>query len=152
MGHTIENCPRDPNLKTKEDNDEDYVRLSKLKDYRTLFGDTMVTTTHFLKKCIKVPKLVLQTNAIPTGLPPEKYYDSSRRQKIEPFKRGSMIFDDYNYDLYNKYILVDPHRGEPGEEAVDLGDFVPLQVNRTRKGDPIKQVNDDNQSLPLTEH
>ena len=28
-----------------------------LKDYRKLFVDTMITTTHFLKKCVKVPKI-----------------------------------------------------------------------------------------------
>ena len=31
-------------------------RVQKLKDYRVLFSDTSVTTTHFLKKCIKVRK------------------------------------------------------------------------------------------------
>lgn len=24
-----------------------------------------------------------------------------------PFKRGVMRFDDYNYNMYNKYILID---------------------------------------------
>ena len=31
-------------------------RVQKLKDYRVLFSDTAVSTTHFLKKCIKVRK------------------------------------------------------------------------------------------------
>ena len=39
-----------------------------------------------------------------------------------------MNFDDYNYDLYNKYILIDPERDETEEDKVDLGDFVPMQV------------------------
>ena len=29
----------------------------QIKDYRKLFSDTAVTTTHFLKKCIRVPKI-----------------------------------------------------------------------------------------------
>ena len=35
-------------------------RLTKLKDVRKFFSDTVVTTTHFLKKCIKVPKVSLK--------------------------------------------------------------------------------------------
>ena len=152
MGHSIDDCPRDPNLKTRDvDCDEEYCRVSKLKDYRTLFGDTVVTTTHFLKKCVKVPKLFPQSVAQPQGLSPEKYDEMSYRQRIEPFKRGSMTFDDYNYDLYNKYILIDPNRGEDDQEEVDLGDFVPQVVMKTKKGVPMKNMNDDSQSLPLTE-
>jgi len=56
MGHTIDECPRDPNIKTKGDPVVDMERVQKLKDYRVLFSDTAVTTTHFLKKCIKVKK------------------------------------------------------------------------------------------------
>ena len=39
--------------------------------------------------------------------------------------RGSMAFDDYNYDVFNKYILIDPERDEQDENKVDLGGFVP---------------------------
>ena len=46
-----------------------------------------------------------------------------RRHKREAFKRGAMMFDDYNYDLYNKYILIDPDRHEGDTDKVDLGDF-----------------------------
>ena len=37
-----------------------------------------------------------------------EYNKMMERQKIEAFKRGVMMFEDYNYDMYNKYILVDP--------------------------------------------
>ena len=57
LGHTIENCYRDPNLKTKERAELEAIRIARLKDYRKLFADTAVTTTHFLKKLSKVPKL-----------------------------------------------------------------------------------------------
>ena len=55
MGHLIENCPRDPNIRSKVDTEDDFVRIQKIKDYRKLNADTVVTTTHFLKKCIVVP-------------------------------------------------------------------------------------------------
>ena len=61
IGHMIDDCPRDPNLKTKCEHEEDYQRLFKLKDYRKLFADTVITTTHLLKKCISVPKVILQS-------------------------------------------------------------------------------------------
>ena len=52
----------------------------------------MVTTTHFLKKCILVPSRQNEQE--------EKYYLDN------PFKRGSMKFDDFNYEVYNPYILI----------------------------------------------
>jgi hypothetical protein len=69
----IDDCPRDPNYKTKGGIDDETDRLLKLKDYRKLFAETAVMTTHMLKKCIKVPKVVEQTNYEPSGLPPSEY-------------------------------------------------------------------------------
>ena len=57
----MDECPRDPNIKTNEDMDQGLKRITKLKDGRKFFSDTVVTTTHFLKKCIKVPKVTLKT-------------------------------------------------------------------------------------------
>ena len=68
----------------------------------------MVTTTHFLKNCIKVPKVLLLSPTEPQGVSAIEYNKILERQKIEAFKRGVMMFEDYNYDMYNKYILVDP--------------------------------------------
>ena len=46
IGHSIENCPRDPNIKTlKTDIELDYQRIQKIKDYRKLHADTVVMTT-----------------------------------------------------------------------------------------------------------
>ena len=44
----------------------------RLKDFRKLFADTAVTTTHFLKKLNKVPKLKAQTTYDPEGLTHEE--------------------------------------------------------------------------------
>ena len=92
LGHSMEQCPRDPNLRSQVDLKEDYARIQKIKDYRKLNADTVVTTTHFLKKCVLVPARM-----------------SDEEQGIiqhNPFKRGAMQFDDFNYDLHNPYILV----------------------------------------------
>ena len=55
LGHTIDQCPRDPNIRTRIDTEDEYERVVRIKDYRKLNADTVVTTTHFLKKCIIVP-------------------------------------------------------------------------------------------------
>lgn len=61
----------------------------------------MVTTTHFLKKCILVPSRQNEQE--------EKYYLEN------PFKRGSMKFDDFNYEVFNPYILIQEQKKE-GED------------------------------------
>jgi len=68
MGHKIDECPRDPNLKTRCDENVDFERIQKIKDFRKLFSDTAVTTTHFLKKCAKVRKVYGPDNELPRGL------------------------------------------------------------------------------------
>jgi hypothetical protein len=62
-----------------------------------------------------------------------------------------MAFDDYNYDLFNKYILVDPNRDETAPDRVDLGGFVPqaVSIKQSKKGS--ERVADEDQALPLTE-
>lgn len=56
IGHSIDQCERDPNIKTKEDIETEFERVTQLKDFRKLFPDTQIATTIFLKKCIKVKK------------------------------------------------------------------------------------------------
>ena len=112
LGHTIENCPRDPNIKTNEIPDLENQRIQTMKDYKKLFADTAVTTTHLLKKLSKVPKLKRLSDVEPDGLPSDQFFKKQNHQHADAFQRGSMIFDDYNYDSYNKYILIDPERDE----------------------------------------
>lgn len=57
LGHTIDICPRDPNIRTNEDPYDELERTQKIEDFRKLFADTAVTTTHLLKKCVRVPRL-----------------------------------------------------------------------------------------------
>ena len=56
IGHIAIDCPRDPNFKTFELIDEEMIRIGKITENKKLFPETAVTTTHFLKKCIKIPK------------------------------------------------------------------------------------------------
>jgi hypothetical protein len=68
LGHIIDDCPRDPNLRTREDPYEELERTQKIEDFRKLFADTAVTTTHFLKKCVRVPRLYEESANSPDGL------------------------------------------------------------------------------------
>lgn len=58
-----------------------------------------------------------------------------------------MGFDDFNYDLYNKYILIDPERDENDPSSIDLGGFIPQPATKNKNG----AVEEDDRSLPLTE-
>jgi hypothetical protein len=37
-----------------------------------------------------------------------QFGDADRRSQSLPFKRGIMNFDDFNYNAYNKHVLVKP--------------------------------------------
>ena len=54
-GHTIDKCIRDPKYKTNIDFTREQERLSKIKDYRKLHADTLINTTHFIKKTVMIP-------------------------------------------------------------------------------------------------
>ena len=56
VGHRIEECPRDPNIKTNKEPEDEIERITRIKDFRKLFSDTSVLTTHFLKRLVKIPK------------------------------------------------------------------------------------------------
>ena len=73
----------------------------------------MVLTTTMLKKCVRVPKLYLDGSSLQS----EKDLAAiTERRKNEAFKRGAMMFEDYNYGLYNKYIMIDPYHIESDDE------------------------------------
>ena len=44
-----------------------------------------------------------------------------------------MHFDDYNYTLYNKFLLVDPDRDEDDPNVLDLGEFKPQLIEEATK-------------------
>ena len=55
IGHTVQDCLRDPNLKTGVKADVEFERIQKMKDFRKLFADSIVQTTHLLKKQVMIP-------------------------------------------------------------------------------------------------
>jgi len=57
-----------------------------------------------------------QTDQVPTttpGAPPytPSYETQVNTIKYAPFKRGIMRFEDYNYNMYNQFILIDSVKG-----------------------------------------
>lgn len=67
--------------------EQEFQRILKQKDFRKLYADTVVQTTHMLKKSVMIPlkhdddgKAIEQANI------------------NHPFMRGVMEFDDYNYN------------------------------------------------------
>jgi hypothetical protein len=64
------------------------LRLLALQDYRKLYADTVVQTTHMLKRSVMIP---LKTDE-------EGKVSEDVKNVNNPFMRGVMEFDDYNYD------------------------------------------------------
>ena len=84
-----------------------------MKDFRKLYADSVVQTTHLLKKSVMVPI---------------RYDDDDQLEEMghayNPFMRGVMEFDDYNYAIHNPYVLVeDPKYAEEAKlvKKEDLG-------------------------------
>lgn len=58
----------------------------------------MITTTTFLKNCIKVPKKELKSETFPDGITLQEFIREMEKYKKIAFKRGSMLFEDFNYE------------------------------------------------------
>jgi len=107
VGHHITECSRDPNIRTSVNYSLDFDRIARIKDFRKLYADTVVQTTHFIKKSIQVPI---------------EYDEEGEVGEVEnvqtPFMRGIMNFDDYNYKVFNPYILVEEPNAERKREEM----------------------------------
>ena len=102
IGHSVEECTRDPNMKTNAKAEEEFERIQKMKDYRKLFADSIVQTTSMLKRSVMIPIVVDSEEQI-----------QEVTHAYNPFMRGVMEFDDYNYTIHNPYVLVeDPKYAE----------------------------------------
>ena len=58
----------DPNIRSGSDAMLEASRILSMKDGKRLYTDTQVTTTTFLKNCIKVPKRLIKSEANPYGI------------------------------------------------------------------------------------
>ena len=94
VGHRIENCTRDPNFKTNQQVSVDAQRIQKISTFKKLHADTLVSTTHFMKRSIMVP------------IANEATTQEEVTNKNHPFMRGIMNFDDYNYTHFNEFVLL----------------------------------------------
>lgn len=136
IGHSIGECTRDPNLKTGHKPDEEFDRIQKMKDFRKLFANSVAQTTHLLKKAVMIPI---------------KYDEEGRAEEnvnaYNPFMRGVMEFDDFNYTVHNPYILVeDPKLVEEDAEVKDKPpyglDQQPRKTHTAKQMDPIVSISE----------
>ena len=101
-------CTRDPNIKRTGKADAEFERIQKMKDFRKLFADSVIQTTHLFKKLVCIPI---------------KYDEESQLEEVKdaytPFMRGVMEFDDYNYAIHNPYVLVEDPKYAIVEEKQD---------------------------------
>ena len=81
-----------------------------------------------LKKCIRVPKVYIKGSIFDTaglGVTQSQFEKIQEQYQSHAFQRGAMMFEDFNYGLYNKYIFIDPNREEGGEHTPLPGGFEP---------------------------
>ena len=76
----------------------DEMRIANSAMQKKNFAQTIVQTTHFLKKCVIQPMKEIAEA--------EDRESPIIRVTSHPFKRGVMDFEDYNYAQFNPYILV----------------------------------------------
>lgn len=55
LGHRLDSCPHDPNIRTGLDCSEDEIRLLNASNFRKMHVDSIVSTTHLLKKAVMIP-------------------------------------------------------------------------------------------------
>jgi len=63
-----------------------------MSNQKKLNGESYVGMTHLLKKAVMVPN--------------EEKQFRSKRANSQPFTRGIMKFDDFNYKAFNEHVLV----------------------------------------------
>ena len=89
-----------------------------MREFRKLYADTVIQTTHFLKKSIMIP---IKTD--------DEGHSSDHQNHYHPFMRGVMEFDDYNYKLYNPYVLLKEPDDENEKKRMARVDNMTKQMN-----------------------
>ena len=82
---------------TQRDINDEQDSINKIKIFRPMHADASIKTAHFIKKAVMLPL--------------ESEGDGPNTLKVSnpqnPFMRGIMAFDDYNYCQFNEHILVE---------------------------------------------
>ena len=78
----MEDCPQDPNLRTGLDAIKEIERVEKIRDEKNLNSHCVEMMKSFMKKLV-----------------------SNSKSLINPFSKGVMGFDDFNYKYFNEEIL-----------------------------------------------
>ena len=60
-----------------------------------------------------------------------------------------MAFEDYNYGLYNKYILKDPDANDSEDEETMMKKLQLKKLNQGKSGNLGIEMNQDGEFLPL---
>lgn len=107
-GHAIQDCVNDPNFKTIPDIDSDVKRLKSISELKKTSADTLIRTTHFIKKSVMVPITLTSKEDL-----------QQPKRVMQPFMRGIMLFDDYNYKNLNEYVLIEEPIDE-NKKKIDL--------------------------------
>ena len=143
-GHTAAFCPRDPNIKTINSAmlESEIDRIQRIKDAKKLYMDTLVQTTHMLKKTVMIP---LKTD--------EQGKVTEQPNVNHPFMRGVMEFDDFNYGPYNNMILLpEPIASSPKQAQHHVADdkSVALSLKTIDRFIDDEDYTHEDISLPLT--
>ena len=67
---------------------------------------------------MRVPKVEQKGGSNDEGLSEAEYIKIKETYAREAFKRGAMNFEDYNYKVYNPYILVQEPKAEDRKKAL----------------------------------
>ena len=83
-GHNIDECLRDPNIRTQQDVLLEEKRIAKSKSFRKLLSDSLGMTSRLFKGLIR---------------------RQAGTNDLNPFSKGAMSFDDYSYKYFNEHVL-----------------------------------------------
>ena len=109
LGHGIQDCNNDPNFKTAAiDIEVDVKRIKSISELKKTSADTLIRTTHFIKKSVMVPITMTSSDEL-----------QQPKKIMQPFMRGIMTFDDYNYKSLNEYVLIE-EPSDPNKRKIDV--------------------------------
>jgi hypothetical protein len=125
---------------------DDEIRILNSNNIRKMHVDSVVSTTHLLKKAVMVPNdsaLALNSNLdenFATAAPSQR---RSQRQLDQPFMRGIMNFDDFNYKAFNPYVLIQ----EPENPSETINELEKRLSAKEKISNENNKLSEDQMSL-----